>query len=73
VKSTDDKEMVGAKQVRILLEDEERPFHNRLCAEVADSSYSKPAYLIANREKANLVTIVRVRSNRIFYRQGVRN
>ena len=69
VKSTDDKEMVGAKQIRILLEDEEMPFHNQLCAEVADSSYSKPAYLEANREKTNLVTIVRVRSNRIFYRK----
>ena len=69
VKSTDDKELVGAEQIRILLEDEEMPFHDQLCAEVADSSYSKPAYLHANRSKANLVTIVRVRSNRTFYRQ----
>jgi hypothetical protein len=45
------------------------PFHDQLCAEVADSSYSKPAYLHANRAKVNLVTIVRVRSNRTFYRQ----
>ena len=45
------------------------PFFNQLCAEVADSDYSKPAYLSANRDKKNLVTIVRVRSNRIFYRQ----
>ena len=69
VKSRDDKEMVGAKQIRTLLEDEEMPFHNRLCAEVMDSSYSKPAYLEANRDNSKLVTIVRVRSNRIFYRQ----
>jgi hypothetical protein len=73
VKSVADKELVGAEQMRILLEDEELPFHDQLCAEVADSSYSKPAYLHANRSKANLVTIVRVRSNRTFYRQTEAN
>ena len=69
VKSTDNKELVGAEQIRILLEDEGLPFYNQLCAEVADSSYSKPAYLHANRSKDNLVTVVRVRGNRTFYRQ----
>ena len=68
VKSGEDKEGVGAEQMRILLEDEEMPFYGQLCAEVADSSYSKPAYLHANRSQDNLVTIVRVRSNRTFYR-----
>ena len=67
VQSGEDKEGVGAEQVRILLEDEEMPFFGQLCAEVADSSYSKPAYLHANRSQDNLVTIVRVRSNRTFY------
>ena len=69
VRSSEDKALVGARQVRVLLEDEAMPFFNQLCAEVADSDYSKPAYLSANRDKKNLVTIVRVRSNRIFYRQ----
>jgi hypothetical protein len=73
VKSSDDKELIGAEQIRILLEDEDMPFHDQLCAEVADSSYSKPAYLHANRSKANLVTVVRVRSNRTFYRQPEAN
>jgi hypothetical protein len=68
VKSWEDKELVGAEQVRILLEDEELPFYGQLCAEVEDSSYSKPAYLHANRSQDNLVTITRVRSNRTFYR-----
>ena len=36
-----------------------------------DTSYSKPAYLHANRHHANLVTIARARSNRIFHRQYV--
>jgi hypothetical protein len=35
---------------------------------VADSKYSKPAYLHAHRQHANLVTIVRVAGNRTFYR-----
>ena len=73
VKSSDDKELIGAEQIRILLEDEDLPFHGQLCAEVADSSYSKPAYLHANRSKANLVTVVRVRSNRTFYLQPQAN
>ena len=34
-------------------------------------SYSKPAYLHANRHHDNLVTIARVRSNRTFYHQFV--
>jgi hypothetical protein len=45
------------------------PFHKQLCVEVADSSYSKPAYLHAHRQHDNLITIVRVASNRTFYRQ----
>jgi len=69
VKSSEDKEMVGALQVQALLEDEELPFHNEVCVEVADSGYSKPAFLAKNREKNNLVTIVRARNTRTFYRQ----
>ena len=69
VKSGDDKEMIGATQVRELVEDQSLPFHNQLFVEVTDCGYSKPAYLSANRDKANLITITRARSNRIFYRQ----
>jgi hypothetical protein len=45
------------------------PFGKDLCVEVADSAYSKPAYLKANRDKTNFVSIVRTRGTRIFYRQ----
>ena len=69
VKTSADKELVGAGQVCVLLEDEGMPFYNQLCAEVVDSSYSKPAYLHANRSKANLVSIARSRGNRTYYRQ----
>jgi len=68
VASTDDKEGVGAAQIDTLLRDPTLPFHDELCVEVADSKYSKPAYLHAHRQHANLVTIVRVASNRTFYR-----
>jgi hypothetical protein len=69
VATTDDKELVGAGQIDGLLSAVNLPFHNRLCVEVGDSSYSKAAYLHANRHHRNLVTIARVRSNRTFYRQ----
>lgn len=66
-----DKELVGADQMRALLDDESLPWHDELVVEVGDTSYSKPAYLHANRHYANLVTIARARSNRTFYRQFV--
>ena len=68
VASADDKEIVGATQIDALLLDQTLPFHDGLCVEVADSKYSKPAYLHAHRRHANLVTIVRVACNRTFYR-----
>jgi hypothetical protein len=68
VASADDKEMLGAAQIDALLLDQTLPFHEELCVEVADSKYSKPAYLHAHRRHANLVTIVRVACNRTFYR-----
>ena len=70
VASTDDKEGVGAAQIDALLRDSALPFHDQLCVEVADSKYSKPAYLHAHRQHANLVTIVRVAANRTFYCQA---
>jgi hypothetical protein len=70
VSTADDKEDVGAAQIDALLLDQTLPFHDQLCVEVADSAYSKPAYLHAHRQHANLVTIVRVASNRSFYRMA---
>ncbi len=73
VKSEEDKEMVGALQIRALLDDETLPFHDELCVEVADSGYSKPVFLEKNRQKTNFVTIVRARNTRTFYRQPAPN
>jgi hypothetical protein len=71
VSSQENKEMVGARQLDELLTNQNLPFGTGLCVEVADSAYSKPAYLNANREHNNLVTIVRARGTRIFYHQPV--
>jgi hypothetical protein len=71
VATDEDKELIGARQIRELLEDPTLPWHDALTVEVGDTSYSKPAYLHANRDYDNLVTVARVRSNRTFYRQFV--
>jgi hypothetical protein len=68
VRSQENKEWVGAKQVGAILKDDELPFGKALVVEVVDSAYSKPAYLIANRDQDNLVTIARARGTRTFYR-----
>ena len=70
VTSQENKELVGAKQVRVLLEDDELPFWNAFCVEVEDSAYSKPAFLNVNRDKRNLVTITRARGTRSFCREA---
>lgn len=69
VESRQDKEMVGAGQIERLLEDKRFPFGRDLTVEVGDTSYSKPTYLHSHRKFPNLVTIARVRSNRVFYQQ----
>jgi hypothetical protein len=69
VTSQENKELVGAKQVGAILKDDKLPFGKALCVEVVDSAYSKPAYLNANRDTGNLVTIVRARGTRTFYRE----
>ena len=70
VTSGESKELVGAIQIGVLLDDESLPFHDQLCVEVGDTSYSQPVYLFVNRPRSNLVTLVRVRSNRTCYRQA---
>lgn len=70
VHSGGDKELEGAIQMNVLLDDPTLPFHNQLCVEVGDTSYSKPKYLFANRTKSNLVSLVRARGTRTFYRKA---
>ena len=69
VTTAQDKELVGAEQITQLLQDEKLPFGHDLTVEVGDSSYSKPEYLYRHRHFPNLVSMARVRGNRVFYRQ----
>jgi hypothetical protein len=62
-----DKEWVGADQITRLMHEETLPFGRELTVVVADSSYSKAAYLHRQRQFPYLVTLVRVPGNRVFY------
>ncbi len=66
-----DKERLGDAQLQALLTDEAMPFHGQPCVSVRDASYSKPACLYAERAHENLVSLTRVRHNRVFYRPYV--
>ena len=73
VKRAETKVLVGAEQIGALLEDEKLPFHGQLTVEVGDSDYSQPAFLAANRNHEHLVSLVRCRGNRTFYRLEYRS
>jgi hypothetical protein len=69
VATSEDKELVGAAQINALLDDEAAPWAGELVVVVGDSRYSKPEYLHAvHQDHPNLVSIVRLRSNRTLYR-----
>ena len=59
---------IGAGQVADVLKDEKLPFGRELCALVGDSSYGVCKFVGRTVEHKNLITIVRVRGNRTFYR-----
>ena len=69
VPTNQDKELTGLEQLEVLIRDPSLPFQERLTVQVADTSYSKQAYLFGSAQNANLVTIARLRSNRVFYQQ----
>lgn len=69
VKSEQDKELLGAKQIKALLGAKELPFGQELTVVAGDTYYSKPAFLHALAAEESLVTMARVRADRIFYRQ----
>lgn len=59
---------VAAEQMVTLMTDETLPFHKDLCVQVLDSRYSVPKFLSPVARYGNLVTIARLRSNRVLYR-----
>jgi len=58
---------VGNDQINTVLNHPNLPWHNQLCVLVVDSSYSQRNFLQQQLQHENLVTVVRVRSNRVFY------
>ena len=69
VKTSEDKELVGSGQINTLLSDPKFPFGDSFCVDVADSSYSKPTRLYSKRQHPKLVSITRLRGNRVLYQQ----
>jgi len=68
VRTDEDKEQVGARQINQVLDNPELPCYGELVAQVGDSRYSKPAYIHATHQgHDNLVSILRGRGNRTFY------
>jgi hypothetical protein len=59
---------VGGEQIGILMEDETLPFHQDLCVHTGDTVYSAVTFLGKVVRHKNLVDVVRVRGNRVFYR-----
>ena len=59
---------VAAQQMATLMTDETLPFHQDLCVQVVDSRYSIPKFVSPVAQHKNLVTIARLRSNRVLYR-----
>jgi hypothetical protein len=76
VPSFKDETLLGAEQLQRILNKVKKHSPNKLCVHVADSGYCKPQYLHALHSpqagNKNLVTIVRARSDRVFYRKSIR-
>ena len=71
VRTSEDKELVGSRQIDALLKEPNLPFGKSFCVDVGDTSYSKPACLHANRHHHHLVSIARIRGTRVLYQQFV--
>jgi hypothetical protein len=67
VNSKADKKQVMVQQIRCWLNNPNLPWYQQFSAFVGDSDYSTPPFLAAIGSLKNLVGILRVRSNRVFY------
>lgn len=71
VATSEDKELVGSEQINVLLKDPTLPFGESFCVDVGDTSYSKPACLHSKRHHSRLVSVARLRGNRVLYQEFV--
>lgn len=60
---------VGSEQINAVQNLEQLPWFNQLCVAVADSQYTQRNFIAQQVKLDNLVTVTRVRSNRVFYCQ----
>ena len=68
IRSDEDKELVGAEQFNIILDDDKQQWHDELVVEVGDSRYSKAEYLHrVHKDHPNLISVMKVRGNRKLY------
>ena len=58
---------VGMEQIQQLLSDPELPWAKKLCVLAVDSAYGVCPFLSKQAQHENLITLARVRSNRVFY------
>ncbi len=58
---------VGTNHVNAVLENPSLPWFNQFCGLVVDNGYSQRAFLQQQTQHENLVSVVRVRSNQVFY------
>jgi hypothetical protein len=58
---------VGIAQLNAVLSHPNVPWSDALCVSVVDSAYGNKKFLAPLHEHQNLVTVVRTRSNRVFY------
>ena len=63
---------VGQEQIRAILDDPQLPWYEELVVVLGDSAYSSRPFLGPLGEFHNLVTLTRVRSNRVFYQEPAR-
>lgn len=63
---------IGQLQLKAVLNHPQAPWFNELCVLDADSAYGNKTFLAPLGEYENLVTVVRVRSNRVFYQSPIR-
>ncbi len=69
VKSTEKASQVGAEQIAAVVAEETLPFKGELSVHVADSAYSAREHLGSVAIIENLVSVIRLPCNRVFYCQ----
>lgn len=71
VPSDENSTTIGQLQLKAVLNHPQTPWFNELCVLDADSAYGHKTFLAPLGEYENLVTVVRVRSNRVFYQSPI--